>query len=764
MFENIVNNKIQEKIKSISQDRKNIFVLKGISLNTVEKNFTENIKSAAKNPITYFFDFVNSERKFLTYEEFILMKSFVISQYDEIYIFNNNIYAEQYPVETKFSDVDKNNLLEHFKEPETDTGDDVKEIFLGNIGDIFMGLKEYKNILIGVYNDEDIYDGQKIKIVNLFDASNTDLPSVTEENTENVIAIDEESDFVLFVRNIFSDTSKNYFVKVQNCIDNKEKIEDHLKILQENFSDQVKIRLIRPSELKNDFEIKEEYLKILERYWNYKNFRNFTVYNLQKLSDGIKETQEISQAQIISDIVDEVENCKNKICRDIFVTAPTGSGKSVIFQVPAIYLAEKYNLITLVISPLIGLMNDQVKNLEIRNYKFAETINSDIAPPMKEQILNKISENQCHILYISPETLLSRSDIEQLIGDRTIGMVVIDEAHIVTTWGKQFRPDYWYLGDHIRKLRKNQREKKGRSFVIATFTATAIYGGEENMYRETVESLHMIDPITYLGYMKRKDIEIKIDTSEFEKGERANQGIAKYSDLEKAIEVAEITNKKTLVYFSEESLIEQAYEIFEDKGKSKSLAVYHGKLSKEVKQENYLKFRNGDKVIMFATKAFGMGIDINDIQIIRHYAPTGNVCDYVQEIGRAARDKNLKGKALYHYDKKDFKYINRLHGLSAIKKYQLIAVVRKIYDIFKSNKKNNLLLDAENFTYIFDKKGDENSNVNKVKTALLMIQRDFESKSDGFSPVTVRPIPLFAEGFFEISPMIQRELNDRYTD
>ena len=114
-----------------------------------------------------------------------------------------------------------------------------------------------------------------------------------------------------------------------------------------------------------------------------------------------------------------------------------------MFQVPAIYLAEKYNLLTIVISPLIGLMNDQVKNLELKNYNHAKTINSDISPIIKQDIIEKVSEGEYDILYISPETLLSRSDVEQLIGDRTIGMIVIDEAHIVTTWGKQFRPDYW---------------------------------------------------------------------------------------------------------------------------------------------------------------------------------------------------------------------------------------------------------------------------------------------------------------------------------
>ena len=760
-MQNLLSKKIHEKISHIDISEKNIFVFKGITPKNAGGNFTEDIKAATEDPLQYFFELTKSGRKFFTYEEFLILKSFILNQYDTIYILSNNLYADQFPIETEFDETTRNNLLEHFKEPETENGEDAEEIILGKVGEIFTGLREHNNFLIGVYNDEDIFDEPKIQNVNLFEAATTDFSEVEEDSAQKIFDISDESDFVFLVKKVTESLPQEIFVRLQNCVGNTEKISEHLKILQENFAEQIKIHLVRAPKFKNEFESRDDYKRILKTYWGYDDFRKFSVYDLQKLNDDEKKILQISQEKIISDMVCEVENCKSGIGRDVFVTAPTGSGKSVIFQVPAIYLAEKYNLLTLVISPLIGLMNDQVQNLEIRDYSFAATINSDIAPPVKDQIIDRVSSGQCHILYISPETLLSRSDIEQLIGKRTVGMVVIDEAHIVTTWGKQFRPDYWYLGDHIRKLRKIQREKKGRSFIISTFTATAIYGGVEDMYRETVESLHMLEPITYLGYVKRNDIEIKIDTTEIAKGERAEHEIPKYSELIKAIQRAEIMNKKTLIYFPEVKLIDQAKEILENNGEASTVAIYHGQLDKEIKQENYLKFRAGEKLVMLATKAFGMGIDINDIEIVMHFAPTGNVCDYVQEIGRAARDKNLTGEALYHYDKKDFKYINRLHGLSAIKKYQLIAVVRKVYDIFKQNRKNNLLLDAENFTYIFDRQGDENSAVNKVKTALLMIQRDFESRF-GFSPLTVRPIPLFAEGFFEISPFVQKKLREDY--
>ena len=143
---------------------------------------------------------------------------------------------------------------------------------------------------------------------------------------------------------------------------------------------------------------------------------------------------------------------KNSVYRDIFVTAPTGAGKSVMFQIPAVYAANKFGSLTIVISPLVELMNDQVENLEERGYHKAARINSDI--------LKKIDVGEIDILYLSPEALLSYS-IENIIGTRDISAIIIDEAHIVTTWGQGFRPDYWYLGTYIERLRR-ARYKGGR--------------------------------------------------------------------------------------------------------------------------------------------------------------------------------------------------------------------------------------------------------------------------------------------------------------
>lgn len=749
-----ISARVREVVDTLPRDGNSVVVLKGVPLSLFDES--SDLDAAAENPLAYFGQLTGG-RKFLSHEEFILTSAFVLAQFDAVYVVTNNLFMEQFPIEENFSADTKKLLLEHFAEPEVDE-EPAEENFgsRAKLFDLFVGLKDFGNFLSGVYNDEQLLSEPKVTALNLFAPVDVELAEVDAPDAQ-IVDVQEAADFVELVREIIFDEPTEIFVRTHNFAGDAERLNSRLKILRQNFS-RTKIFRVRPEQFKRGFEHRDEYTEILRRHWGYDAFRNFTVYDLRALDAGEKVTSEVSQEQIISDIVGQVERCREgKNFRDIFVTAPTGAGKSIIFQIPAIYLARHYNLLTIVISPLIGLMNDQVKNLELKNYSQAQTINSDISPIQKEQVIDKVSSGACNLLYISPETLLSRSDIEQLIGGRTIGAIVIDEAHIVTTWGKQFRPDYWYLGDHIRKLRKVQRQRKGHAFVIATFTATAIYRGLEDMYEETIIALHMLDPITYLGFVKRGDIEIKIDKSPINPGERAEFELPKFTDILNTVKRAKFFDKKTLIYFPEVKLIEEAKLILQNRGEFDSVATYHGRMNKDDKRDAYEKFLRGDKIVMLATKAFGMGIDIDDIEIVLHFAPTGNVCDYVQEIGRAARRKNLRGEARYHYAPSDFKYIKRLHGLSAIKKFQLVAVAEKIYELWKFTPKNNFLLDAENFSYIFDRYSDEATAVNKVKTALLIIQKDFEARF-GFSPLTVRPIPLFATGFFVINPPTQKNL------
>lgn len=772
MANTIINRVIKEKIDTLLQEEDAVIILKGIPLSCVDTAIGNiDLSKAVENKMGYFMSIYN-QRKLLVYEEFLLIADFVVSQYKTIYVISNNIYMEQFPVEEWFSPSVREGLLNHFSESDNAEND---ETFIGDIEEyisIFVGLKEYNGYLLGAYNEPVSLNTPKIVNVNLFEHNTADVFAVGNTD-EDFLDIIEETDYLDFVKLLFEEPDEIY-VRVANYTGDINKLKDHITVISYYWKDYTDIFFIQAQTESGEFEHREEYTDILKRYWGYPSFRTLPIYDVAKLEQGQKEVVYISQESIISNLVEQVEACgEKKDYRDVFVTAPTGAGKSVMFQVPAIYLAEKYNLLTIVISPLIGLMNDQVKSLELKNYKHAKTINSDISPIIKEDIITKVGEGEYDILYISPETLLSRSDVEQLIGERTIGFIAVDEAHIVTTWGKQFRPDYWYLGDHIRKLRKQQIKNKERSFVVATFTATAIYHGVEDMYTETINSLHMLNPITYLGYVKRKDINIVIKKNKKEKGERSEYEFDKFEQIEELLMRAIITNKKVLVYFPTVALINRCYEYLRSRRKIEHVAIYYGTLNKDEKQENYEKFCAKEKLMMLATKAFGMGIDINDIEIVAHFAPTGNVCDYVQEIGRVARREDLVGEALYNYNARDFKHINRLHGLSTIQSYQLIKVLEKIDELYTqglqtrkrkdlTKKRNAMLLDAENFSYIFGSPlSDEDNNVNKVKTALLLIQKDFENKV-GFSPITVRPIPMFSVGFFEIDSKVQARLIEKY--
>jgi ATP-dependent DNA helicase RecQ len=490
---------------------------------------------------------------------------------------------------------------------------------------------------------------------------------------------------------------------------------------------------------------------MLNRYWGLKEFREFCVYRNVR-SWGNVRLEAVSQQDVIDDILTQVDLARDrKAYRDIFVTAPTGSGKSLMFQIPSILLHEK-GLLTLVISPLIALMNDQVYSLSEKGLNIAATINSSVSLSEKNAIIQKIKSGEVSVLYLSPESLLSRSDIKSLIGDRSVGLLVIDEAHIVTTWGKAFRPDYWYLGNYIQRLRKE------RMFPIATFTATAIYMGPEDMYSETRDSLGMRDPITYFGYIPRRNIKISFEKSDnFIETKTKEYNEVKFSVLASRLEEFKIKRKKVLVYFPFVALINE-FIVFMTGHitdlKHEDVVQYHGGLGQNEKKENFQKYKANNVRIMLATKAFGMGIDIPDIDVVYHFAPTGNVCDFIQEIGRAARDERIVGTAKFDYLKKDFSFVNRLYGISTIKKFQLLNVMKKVLEIGKSHGyRRNLLISSDDFQLIFVDSGrlvdrDAENIDNKVKTALLIIEKDFLLKL-GYSPIVARPRALFTYAYFK---------------
>lgn len=492
-------------------------------------------------------------------------------------------------------------------------------------------------------------------------------------------------------------------------------------------------------EIVEEFQPSEETLQLLQTHWGQNaSFRQLSVY---KNPDYGKEIISISQGQIVETIIEECKNAKsNKDVRDLFLTAPTGAGKSLLFQLPAFYVSSQ-NDVTIVVSPLIALMKDQVEQIrQERGFNKACFINSDLSLIERENVINDCKNGEMDILYLSPELLLSY-DITYFIGDRHLGLLVVDEAHLITTWGRDFRVDYWFLGQHINKIRKNADYK----FPVVAVTATAIYGGDNDMVFDSVNSLYMHDPHLFIGEVKRKNITFVIDNHEKFK---SNYDTVKEMETVKFIEDVTNENLKTIVYAPYRKHIDNVTARLFAEGKGDIAVAYHSGLPDDLRTRAYDLFKNNSAKVMVSTKAFGMGVDIPDIQVVYHHAPSGLLPDYVQEVGRAARIPSLNGFAALSYALEDQRYSKTLHGMSALRHYQIKEMLDKINRTFLSNNgKRNMLVSAEDFSYIFDNNFEYDQ---KVMTALMMIEKDYLAKYR-FNVLIARPKKLFVKVYAKVN-------------
>lgn len=485
------------------------------------------------------------------------------------------------------------------------------------------------------------------------------------------------------------------------------------------------------------YEISSEAQALLNEFWSANaQFRNLTIYKNPELNN---QTIEISQGLIVDTLIKEYNKAKSGLIpKDLFLTAPTGAGKSLLFQIPSFYISKNKD-VTIVVSPLIALMEDQVEAIKKeRNFEKVAYLNSNLSLIEREKIIENCKEGNIDILYLSPELLMSY-DIRHFIGERNLGLMVIDEAHLITTWGRDFRVDYWFLGNHIRKIRKYHN----MNFPMIAVTATAIYGGENDMVFDSIDSLNMNDPYIFIGQARRNDITFVINNYEkFTQHYRKNKLYQTVNFIKSAHELG----IKTLVYAPYTKHVKQITKVLS--GDDAKMAVgYYGAMDKDLKKFSFDLFKTGERKVMISTKAFGMGVDISDIQLVYHHAPSGLLPDYIQEIGRVARKSDIKGYAALNYSSQDQSYSKALHGMSAIRQYQLKEVLKKIVSAYyKNNKSRNLLLSIDDFGYIFE---NAESLDQKVLTSLMMLEKDYLAKNR-FNVLIARPKKLFVDVFAKI--------------
>ena len=291
--------------------------------------------------------------------------------------------------------------------------------------------------------------------------------------------------------------------------------------------------------------------------------------------------------------------------RDAFGIMPTGAGKSVCFQVPALMMEG----VTLVVSPLISLMKDQVTALNQCGISSA-CINTSLTVQERKIIMMKALRGEYKIIYVAPERLSTEKFIE-FCQKIKISMVCIDEAHCVSQWGHDFRPAYLFIKDFISRLSPRP--------VVTAFTATAT-----RKVREDIVSLVGLEnPVRVVTGFDRKNLYFEVV-----KPSDKDTALKRYLDL--------FSGRSGIVYCSSRKKVEELYTMLADE--KYSVTKYHAGLDKEERRINQELFINDEKEIVIATNAFGMGIDKSNVSFVIHYNMPGDIESYYQEAGRAGRD------------------------------------------------------------------------------------------------------------------------------
>lgn len=346
----------------------------------------------------------------------------------------------------------------------------------------------------------------------------------------------------------------------------------------------------------------ERPIKVLNRLFGYKEFRN-------------------GQFEIINNILKK---------RDSFCIMPTGGGKSICYQIPAFI----FDGITIVISPLIALMKDQVDNINNIGIK-AKYINSTNTLDEVKEIIDMCYLGQVKLLYISPERLKNNYFINA-IKTLNISQIAIDEAHCISMWGHDFRKSYRDIEGFVRIFRNRP--------VVSAFTATAT----KEVLEDSIKLLNLNNPYIYKGSFDRENLEINVH-KEIDKLEFIRDFLKENEE------------KSGIIYCLTRKEVEALYDYLNDL--NFSVLKYHAGLSDSEKEYYQKSFFNDDKDIMIATNAFGMGIDKENIRFIIHFTFPKNIESYYQEIGRGGRDGE---KAVCHllYSRDDIKRLDYIVNLN----------------------------------------------------------------------------------------------------
>ncbi|QLE45171.1 RecQ family ATP-dependent DNA helicase (plasmid) [Nostoc sp. C052] len=339
------------------------------------------------------------------------------------------------------------------------------------------------------------------------------------------------------------------------------------------------------------------------------------------------------------------------------VLMPTGGGKSLCYQLPAFMFHERHKALTVVISPLQALMADQVADLEQAGFFFATFINGNLSAAERRQRLSELRSGSKGLLYISPEQLRSMS-IRALLEQRPPVLWVIDEAHCVSQWGHDFRPDYRYIPKFIYEL---YQERQLAMPLLALMTATATVAVIEDI-KELFAQHELNINRTIDGATTRDNLTFNVIPV------AGNKEQVLLNQVKEALKLG----GSTLIYTTTRKNAQKLAELL--KQSHIEAKYYHGKLAKEQKQQVLQEFKSGKLNVVTATCAFGMGINRKDVRAVIHHCMSANLEGYIQEAGRAGRDGEPAVCTLL-FDPKDADTVFRLQSLNQLSEQDLKNVL-----------------------------------------------------------------------------------------
>lgn len=311
--------------------------------------------------------------------------------------------------------------------------------------------------------------------------------------------------------------------------------------------------------------------------------------------------------------------------QDALVVMATGNGKSLCYQIPALC----FEGLTLVISPLISLMKDQVDQLQANGIE-ADFLNSSQTLEQQQQVQNKLISGQLKLLYVSPEKVMTNSFF-QLISYSKVSFIAIDEAHCISQWGHDFRPEYTQLGGLKASF---------PHAPIMALTATADYATRQDI----LAHLNLENPHKYIGSFDRPNIRYTLEE--------------KYKPMEQLTRfVLAQKGKSGIIYCNSRNKVERIAESLRNKGVS--AAAYHAGMETALRERVQQDFQRDNIQVVVATIAFGMGINKSNVRFVAHFDLPRSIESYYQETGRAGRD-DLPAEAVLFYEPADFAWLQKI--------------------------------------------------------------------------------------------------------